>query len=62
MWLPKKPGDYGESRGAPTPDHKAVAKRSTTGVPFSSWSDLCARLQAAGVSPAACRNCLHKCA
>jgi len=48
--------------GTGMPLREAVAKASTGGVPFSSWCGLCARLQAAGVSPAACRKCLHKCA
>jgi hypothetical protein len=44
------------------PDRESVAMRSTGGVPCSSWCDLWARLQAAGVCPAVCRKCLHKCA
>lgn len=48
--------------GTGKPPREAVAKRSTGGVPFSSWRDLRSRLQAAGVWPAACRKCLHKCA
>ena len=48
--------------GSGVPLCEAVAKRSRGGVPFSSWCDACARLQADGVWPMACRKCLHKCA
>jgi hypothetical protein len=48
-----------ESDGAR--DREAIAKRSIAGVPLSATCDRCARLQAAVVSRAVCRKCLHKC-